>query len=229
MKIFIVEDDDVIRNSLSAELKKWKFDVSSPEDLTNIIEEFEQVNPHLVILDIMLPYYNGYYWCNEIRKQSKVPIVFLSSKSENMDIVMAMQSGADDYITKPFNFEVVIAKLQAILRRCYDFADIMDYLSYGEINLHLSDMKLSYKEGEIHLTRTEQQIVESLFQKQGGFVSRETIMEKCWQSDGYIDDNTLAVNVARLRKKLDSIGLGDLIITKKNVGYGLNENYAVSK
>ncbi len=229
MKIFIVEDDDVIRDSLSAELRKWKFEISSPEDLTNIMEEFEQVNPHLVILDIMLPYYNGYYWCNEIRKQSKVPIVFLSSKSENMDIVMAMQSGADDYITKPFNFEVVIAKLQAILRRCYDFAEIMDYLSYGKINLHLNEMKLSYQGKEIHLTRTEQQIVESLFQKQGGFVSREAIMERCWQSDGYIDDNTLAVNVARLRKKLDSIGLGDLIVTKKNVGYGLSEDYAVAK
>lgn len=227
MKIFIIEDDEVILTSLSNELKKWNFEVATPKDLSKVMESFEKESPHLVIIDIMLPYFNGYYWCNEIRKISKVPIVFLSSKSENLDTVMAMQSGADDYITKPFDFTVTIAKLQAILRRCYDFSDVIDYLTYGEIRLSLGEMKVLYQDQQIHLTRTEQQIMESLFQKNGGFVNRDAIMEKCWQKDGYIDDNTLAVNVARLRRKLDSIGLGDLIITKKNVGYGLNETYKI--
>ncbi|MDO4710877.1 MAG: response regulator transcription factor [Peptostreptococcaceae bacterium] len=225
MRIFIIEDDEVILTSLSNELKKWNFEVSSPKDLSKVMDDFAEEEPHLVIVDIMLPYYNGYYWCSEIRKVSKVPIVFLSSKAENMDIVMAMQSGADDYITKPFDFAVVIAKIQAILRRCYDLSEGVDHLSYGEIRLSLGEMKIIYHDREVHLTRTEQQIMESLFQKRGGFVSRESIMEKCWQKDGYIDDNTLAVNVARLRKKLDEIGLGNLIVTKKNVGYGLNDIY----
>lgn len=225
MKIMVVEDEQVIRDALIHELKKWKFDAYAVTDLSDVMRTFHETEPHLVILDIMLPYFNGYFWCNEIRKVSKVPILFLSSKSENMDIVMAIQSGADDYITKPFDFEVVIAKIQAILRRAYDFAEILDHWSYGKIKLFSHEMKLVYETEELALTRTEHQIMEALFQKQGGFVSRESIMEKCWQSDGYIDDNTLAVNITRLRKKLTSIGLNNLIVTKKNVGYGLSEQF----
>lgn len=223
MKILIIEDDETIVNILRQELEKWKYKVCIVEDFNNILNTFVEEKPQLVLMDIMLPYFNGYYWCEEIRKTSNVPIVFISSRSENMDIVMAMQIGGDDYITKPIDISVTIAKIQAVLRRSYDFITNINYLKYGEVYLYLGEAKLQYKDNHVSLTRTELQIMESLFKASGQFVSRERIMEKCWQGDSYIDDNTLAVNVTRLRKKLDKLGLNDVIITKKNVGYALSE------
>lgn len=224
MKIMIVEDDEIIKSSLKTELEKWGYEVYCLENLDNVVAEFQSEKPQLVLLDIVLPFFNGYYWCQEIRKISKVPIIFISSKNENMDIVMAMQFGGDDYITKPINLDVTIAKIQAMLRRSYNFVNDIDYLSFGKIQLILSEAKVDFSGMNVDLTKTEMMILESLFKEQGGVVSREKIMDRCWQGDNFIDDNTLAVNVTRLRKKLSSIGLDGLVMTKKGYGYYLEKN-----
>lgn len=224
MKIMIVEDDEIIKSSLKTELEKWGYEVYCLENLNNVVAEFQSEKPQLVLLDIVLPFFNGYYWCQEIRKISKVPIIFISSKNENMDIVMAMQFGGDDYITKPINLDVTIAKIQAMLRRSYNFINDIDYLSFGKIQLILSETKVDFSGMNVDLTKTEMMILESLFKEQGGVVSREKIMDRCWQGDSFIDDNTLAVNVTRLRKKLSSIGLDGLVMTKKGYGYYLEKN-----
>lgn len=224
MKIMIVEDDEIIKSSLKTELEKWGYEVYCLENLDNVVAEFQSEKPQLVLLDIVLPFFNGYYWCQEIRKISKVPIIFISSKNENMDIVMAMQFGGDDYITKPINLDVTIAKIQAMLRRSYNFVNDIDYLSFGKIQLILSETKVDFSGMNVDLTKTEMMILESLFKEQGGVVSREKIMDRCWQGDNFIDDNTLAVNVTRLRKKLSSIGLDGLVMTKKGYGYYLEKN-----
>lgn len=224
MKIMIVEDDEIIKSSLKSELEKWGYEVYCLENLDNVVAEFQSEKPQLVLLDIVLPFFNGYYWCQEIRKISKVPIIFISSKNENMDIVMAMQFGGDDYITKPINLDVTIAKIQAMLRRSYNFVNDIDYLSFGKIQLILSEAKVDFSGMNVDLTKTEMMILESLFKEQGAVVSREKIMDRCWQGDSFIDDNTLAVNVTRLRKKLSSIGLDGLVMTKKGYGYYLEKN-----
>lgn len=224
MKIMIVEDDEIIKSSLKTELEKWGYEVYCLENLDNVVSEFQSEKPQLVLLDIVLPFFNGYYWCQEIRKISKVPIIFISSKNENMDIVMAMQFGGDDYITKPINLDVTIAKIQAMLRRSYNFVNDIDYLSFGKIQLILSEAKVDFSGMNVDLTKTEMMILESLFKEQGAVVSREKIMDRCWQGDSFIDDNTLAVNVTRLRKKLSSIGLDGLVMTKKGYGYYLEKN-----
>lgn len=230
VKIMIVEDDEIIKTSLSTELKKWGYEVYCINNLSEVIDEFKKENPQLILLDIVLPYFNGYYWCQEIRKESNVPIIFISSKNENMDIVMAMQFGGDDYITKPINLDVTVAKVQAMLRRSYNFVNDISYLSFGDIKLFLSETKIIYGNQESELTKTEMLILETLFKSQGSVVSREKIMDKCWQGDSFIDDNTLAVNITRLRKKLYSIGLDGLILTKKGYGYYLNKDvYGMKK
>jgi len=221
MKILIVEDDKNIERILKNELEKWGYSVDTVEKLDQVTEAFTESDPQLVLLDIVLPYFNGYYWCQEIRKISKVPIIFISSKSENMDIVMAMQFGGDDYITKPLNMDVTVAKIQAMLRRAYKFVNDIDYISYGPVNLYITDAKISYENQEVGLTKTELLIAQSLFKGQGGVVSRESLIDRCWQNDSFIDDNTLAVNINRLRKKLSSIGLGEMVCTKKGIGYFL--------
>lgn len=223
MKIMIVEDDEIIAKSMEKELMHWGYEVHCVENLSDVMSEFTKINPQLVLLDIMLPYFNGYYWCQEIRKVSNVPIIFISSKSENMDIVMAMQFGGDDYITKPINMDVTIAKIQALLRRSYNFTNEINFLAFGKVQLFLAEAKIKYEDSEIILTRTEVLIAEALFREQGATASREKIMDKCWQSDNFIDDNTLAVNIARFRKKLASINLDGFIQTKKGIGYYLNK------
>lgn len=223
MKIFVVEDDVNIFNSISNELKTWNYEVCGVKDFSKITEEVLKEQPHLVVMDIILPYNNGYFWCSEIRKYSNVPIIFLSSKSENMDIVMAIQFGGDDYITKPFDLSVFVAKINAILRRTYDFSNISNTISFGEVVLNLEKIELSFKDRKIDLTKTEMIILESLFRAGGNVVLREVIMEKCWNGDDYIDDNTLSVNITRLRKKLFELGLEDFILTKKKAGYYLSK------
>lgn len=224
MKIMIVEDDEIIKLALKNELEKWSYEVFASENLNNIIDDFKNEKPQLVLLDIMLPFFNGYYWCQEIRKISKVPIIFISSKSENMDIVMAMQFGGDDFISKPINMDVTIAKIQAILRRSYSFVNDISYIEFGKVQLFLSESKVVYLDNESNLTKTELIIMESLIKEQGGLATREKIMDRCWQGDNFIDDNTLAVNVTRLRKKLSTIGLDGLISTKKGFGYYLSKD-----
>ena len=222
MKILIVEDDENIFEMLKKELLLWNYEVKGISNFNQIVEEFVEYQPHLVLMDIMLPYNNGYFWCEEIRKHSNVPIIFISSKSENIDIVMGIQFGADDYITKPIDLNVTLAKIKAILRRSYDFTKDFEFLSFANVFLYMDKNKVKYNDNEISLTNTETTILATLFKAKGGVASRESIMEKCWHGDDYIDDNTLAVNITRLRKKFADIKLNDFIQTKKGSGYYLN-------
>jgi len=215
----IVEDDPVIREHLAEALKKWQYEVYIAKNFNDIIDEFNHFKPHIILLDINLPAYNGYHWCQEIRKISQIPIIFISSRNDSMDQVMAMQMGADDYIEKPFDMTVTISKIQAMLRRSYDFVVEDRRLKINGAELISEQAKLMFKEGYIDLTLTELQIMQCLFKANGNFVSRNALIEACWESEHFIDDNTLAVNMTRLRKKLAKIGLNDFIETKKNVGY----------
>lgn len=224
MKILIVEDDENIVRVLNDNLKKWGYDVLAAENFNDVMKTFQNFKPQLVLLDIVLPFFNGYYWSNEIRKVSTVPIIFISSKAEDGDIVMGIQSGGDDYITKPLNMDVLIAKIQAVLRRSYNFVNEIEYLEFADVQLYLSESRVEYCNKSANLTKTELLIMNILFRKQGGIAKREEIMDKCWQSDNFIDDNTLAVNITRLRKKLHNIGLSDFIKTKKGSGYFIKGN-----
>lgn len=224
VNIMIIEDDFVIASSLQEELVKWQYDAFYVTDFNNIMNKFTQEMPQLVLIDIKLPYFNGYYWCTEMRKISQVPIIFISSQSERMDIVMAIQMGADDFISKPFDLTVAVAKIQALLRRAYDFTGNDAYLSYQQVHLKISELKIQYQDQDVELTNNEMKILEVLFLQKGAFVSRETIMRKLWESDSFIDDNTLAVNINRLRKKLAELNLNSFIVTKKGYGYGLKKD-----
>lgn len=223
-KIFIVEDDPIIANSIKSNLTSWRFEVRVSEDYKNVIEEFQKFSPNLVLLDITLPFFNGYHWCKMIREKSTVPIIFLSSSSENLNIIMAMDLGADDYITKPFNMDILLAKIRALLRRSYDFVSDINFIYHNGLELNLSEMKVSYGGKTEILTKNEFKILELLLKNKGSVITREKLMKRLWMSDEYIDDNTLTVNVARLRTKLKEIGVGDLIITKVGVGYYVQGN-----
>ncbi|MGH2318481.1 response regulator transcription factor [Planococcus sp. SE5232] len=225
-KIMIVEDDLTIAGILKEELEKWNYEAVLVDDFSRVLEEFKAHAPQLVLLDIQLPSFNGYYWCQEIRKVSQVPIIFISSRNENMDIVMAIQMGADDFISKPFDLTVAVAKTQALLRRTYDFKESDNFLNFNQTLLKPGESKLFAGEQEVDLTRTELKIMELLFLQKGDYVTREEIMVKLWEDESFIDDNTLAVNIARLRKKLAKAGLVDFILTKKNIGYALNKEAA---
>jgi len=222
MKILIVEDDNDIAEILANELSVWGYDTVCVKDFNNVLDEFKSEKPELVLMDIILPYFNGFYWCQKIREISKVPLMFISSKSEDIDIVQAMQFGGDDYIVKPINIQIVRAKIVALLRRSYDFAEETDYLIFGNVKLLLSAAKLEFMGKVAELTRTELMILETLFKDKGAVSKRDKIMDKCWQEENFIDDNTLAVNMTRLRKKLAEIGLDNFIQTKKGIGYFLN-------
>lgn len=221
LKILIIEDDKSIDSILSDELNQWGYQTKIIEDFSTVYETFEKFEPNLVLMDISLPYYNGFYWTQRIRQKSNVPIVLISSHSESMDMVQAIQFGADDYITKPIDITVTIAKIQAILRRTYDYALDSDKLAYGELTLNLSSAKLEGEEFSLSLTRTELLILDILFNMKGQIAKRENIINHCWQGDDFIDDNTLAVNMTRLRKKLAGVGLDEFIKTKKGIGYYL--------
>ena len=218
-KIMIVEDDRVIARALASHLSKWNYDTRCIEDFKNIIEEFEQYDPQLVLLDIMLPFFNGFHWCQEIRKVSEVPIIFLSSANDNMNIVMAMNMGGDEVIEKPFDLHVVTAKVQAILRRSYSFQGTLNVMEYHGAVLNLNDATLVNGEQKLELTKNEFRILQMLLENAGKIVSRDSIITRLWESDEFIDDNTLTVNIARLRKKLEQIGLEQMIRTKKGIGY----------
>src|SRR5690606_19496495 len=197
-KIMIVEDDLTIAGVLNEELKKWNYEAFIVEDFGKVMEEFAEKNPQLVLMDIQLPSFNGYYWCQEIRKVSQVPIIFISSRNENMDIVMAIQMGADDFISKPFDLTVAVAKTQALLRRTYDFNESDNFLNFNRTVLKPGESRLYYDNQEMDLTRTELRILEMLFSNKGEYVTREEIMVQLWEDESFIDDNTLAVNIARL-------------------------------
>lgn len=219
----IVEDDQTIASILARELEKWSYESVLVDDFTQVMDVFHREMPQLVLLDIQLPAFNGYYWCQEIRKVSQVPIIFISSRSENMDIVMAIQMGGDDYIQKPFDLSVALAKVQAILRRTYDFTESDNYLRVGEVILKPGESRLLYQEQELDLTRNELKVLELLFQNKNNFVSRDAIMVRLWEDESFIDDNTLAVTITRLRKKLKEMQLDSFIVTKKGTGYAVQE------
>lgn len=221
-RILIVEDDHVISDKVKEHLEKWGYEVENITDFANVLQHFVRFEPQLVLMDIGLPFYNGYYWCGEIRKLSSVPILFLSSASDNMNIVMAVNMGGDDFVAKPFDLEVLTAKVLAILRRSYSFQGQTAVLEYRGICLNMADMSLLYEGKKIELSKNEFRILQALFENPGNTVTRESIMKRLWDEECFVDDNTLTVNVNRLRKVLEEGGLKDLILTKKGVGYQLH-------
>lgn len=218
-KILIIEDDLVISNTVKHFLESWHYNVEIVNDFKQVLEQVQTFQPELILLDIILPFFNGYHWCTEIRKQSNVPIIFLSSASENMNIVMAVTMGGDDFISKPFDLSVVHAKIQALLRRTYSFQTPAGVLEYKGVLLHLGNTCLSYQGNTLELTKNDFRILHVLMENCGKIVARDEIMQKLWESDSFIDDNTLTVNITRLRKKLEEIGLQNFITTKKGMGY----------
>ncbi len=219
-RILIIEDDMVIAGAIANHIKTWDCEPRCVTDFKNVMEEFTAFDPHLVLLDIGLPLFNGYHWCTQIRAVSKVPIIFISSASDNMNIVMAMNMGGDDFIAKPFDLAVLTAKVQALLRRTYDFSvEPVQSLEHRGAVLNLGDASLSYRGEKIDLTKNEFRILQILLEHKGAVVSRDDMMVKLWETDSFVDENTLTVNVARLRKKLDAGGLPDFIKTKKGMGY----------
>ncbi len=218
-KIFLVEDDRGIAEAIAAQTALWDMETVCVKNFREVLSEFTACAPQLVLLDISLPCYDGYHWCREIRNISKVPIIFISSASDNMNIVMAMNMGADDFIAKPFDQSVLMAKINAILRRTYDFGQSSSIIEHRGAVLNTGDGSLVYKGEKVDLTKNEYRILLGLMQQKGKIVSREKLMELLWESDEFVDDNTLTVNIARLRKKLDVAGLPDFILTKHGMGY----------
>lgn len=218
-RIFIVEDDQVMASTIREQMKAWGNDAVVVSDFKNVVAEFVEYDPHLVLMDVMLPFFNGYHWCTEIRKISNVPVMFLSSASDNMNIVMAMNMGGDDFISKPVDLDVMMAKVSAMLRRTYDLGNQIPVLEHQGAILNLNDTSLTYGEHRLELTKNEFRILQTLMEQKGKVVSRDTLMTRLWQVDCYVEENTLTVNVTRLRKKLDGIGLTDFIQTKVGSGY----------
>lgn len=218
-RILIVEDDAGIASAIQKQIEAWDLHAKCAGNFHEILAEFAQYEPHLILLDISLPFFNGYHWCSEIRKVSKIPVVFISSASDNMNIVMAMQMGGDDFIAKPFDMNVLMAKIQAVLRRAYNFNAQMTVLEHRGAMLNTADATLAYHRERIDLTKNEYRILQALMEHRGEVVSRELLMERLWETDSFVDENTLSVNVTRLRKKLDAAGLENFITTKIGLGY----------
>ena len=220
-RVFIVEDDRAIASAVVRQLESWGMETRCAQDFRQVTAEFSTYDPHLVLMDVRLPFFNGYHWCQEIRRGSKAPIIFISSASDSMNVVMAMNMGADDFIAKPFDLNVLMAKIQALLRRSYDFADSAPRLEHRGAALHPGEYMLRFQGQEIPLTKNEHRILLTLMACPGQVVSREKLMEALWATDSFVDENTLSVNVNRLRKKLDAAGLEGFIATQHGVGYML--------
>ena len=218
-KILIVEDDLLMAQAIQQEMTMWGHEAEYVKDFRNVLQEFAGYDPHLVLMDITLPFFNGYHWCSEIRKISDVPIIFISSAADNMNIIMAMNMGADDFIPKPVDLNVMIAKIQAVLRRTYDRSNQVPVLECGGAVLNLNDTTLNWNNQKIELTRNEFRILKTLMENRGKIVSRDTLMTRLWEDDCYVEENTLTVNVTRLRKKLEQAGLKDFITTRVGHGY----------
>lgn len=218
-RLLIIEDDKGIAEAIKTQAEMWDLTVHCVENFHNVMAEFAEFDPHILLLDIALPFYNGYHWCSEIRKVSKVPIIFISSASDNMNMVMAMNMGADDFIAKPFDQSVLMAKLQAMLRRTYDFAGAVPVLEHRGALLNLGDNTFTYGDEKVPLSKNEFRILRILMEHKGKIVSREKLMEELWETDSFVDENTLSVNVNRLRKRLAAAGLHNFITTKFGTGY----------
>ena len=220
-RVLIVEDDRGIAESVRNAAATWGFDARCAENFRDVAGEFAAFAPHLVLMDIGLPFFDGYHWCRQIRKSSRVPIIFLSSAADNMNIVMAMNMGADDFIAKPFDLDVLTAKIQALLRRAYTFSGSMQVVDCGGLSLNLREATLSHADAQLPLSKNEFRLAQLLLEHPGEVLSRERIMQALWESDAFVDDNTLNVNITRLRKKLEQLGLPDAIRTRKGLGYQL--------
>lgn len=218
-RLLIVEDDKGIAEAIKEQAEQWDMQVRYVQDFRNVMAEFAEFDPHIVLLDISLPFFNGYHWCSEIRKASKVPIIFISSASDNLNMVMAMNLGADDFIAKPFDQSVLMAKLQALLRRTYDFGAAQQVLEHKGALLNTGEGTLTYQDETIQLSKNEFRILSVLLKNKGKAVSREKLMQALWETDCFVDENTLSVNVNRLRKRLSAAGLDGFISTKFGVGY----------
>ena len=218
-RILIVEDDRGIADAIEVQAASWNLDARCVTDFRNVMGEFFAYGPQLVLMDLALPFFNGYHWCSEIRKVSKVPVIFISSASDNMNIIMAMNMGGDDFIAKPFDGSVLMAKIQALLRRTYDFSGAVTVLQHRGALLNTGEQTLHYQGQNIPLSKNEYRILLTLLESKGNVVSREKLMETLWQTDCFVDENTLSVNVGRLRKKLDNAGLNGFIETRFGVGY----------
>lgn len=222
-RILLVEDDAVIAEQVENYLGKWGYDVLCVKDFQNVLKEFTDAGPHLVLMDIGLPFFNGYYWCAQIRQVSQVPVIFVSSAGDNMNIVMAVNMGGDDFVTKPFESEVLAAKVQAMLRRTYSFRGQTSVLEYKGILLDMTDAAVIVRGQRHELTKNEFRILQLLLENAEQTVSRETIMKRLWDNDCFVDDNTLTVNMTRLRKKLEALGVEEMLHTRKGLGYCLEK------
>lgn len=218
-RILIVEDDITIAGILEKHFASWDMEARRVKDFSNVLQEFSAFSPHLVIMDISLPFYNGYHWCSEIRRTSSVPILFLSSASDNMNIVMAVNMGGDDFVAKPFDLDVMNAKVRALLRRTYDFNPLPELLEHRGVMLNPSDATFTYEGNRYDLTKNEYRILQILMENKGKIVARDTLMQRLWETDFYVDENTLTVNITRLRKTLSGAGIKNFILTKKGIGY----------
>ena len=219
-KVFLVEDDYSMSDAVKTLLEKWGFKVFICDDYENVLNTFKEINPHIIIMDINIPYKDGFYWCKEIRKLSNVPILFISSRDSNMDVIMGINNGGDDYIQKPFDSSILIAKIQAIIRRCYEYKISENYIiKCNNVLLNINNYNVHFKEQCITLTTNEFKILKILMENRGQVISRSKLMKKLWNDDIYVNENTLTVNINRLRKSLESIGIINFIITKKGMGY----------
>ena len=218
-RILIVEDDRVIAKSIKQHIEAWGCSARTVRDFSDVMHEFAEFNPHLILMDIGLPFFDGYHWCSEIRKVSQVPVIFISSAADNMNIVMAVSMGGDDFIAKPFDLSVLTAKVQAMLRRTYDFSGASNLIEHRGAILNISDATLIYEGNIVDLTKNEYRILQALMENRGRAVSRAMLMKRLWETDSFVDETTLTVNVARLRKKLEQAGMQDFIQTKKGIGY----------
>lgn len=218
-RILIVEDDITIAKVVCTHFEKWDLKAEYVTDFKAVLEQFIKLKPDMILLDITLPYYNGFYWCKEIRRISKIPIVFISSAAENMNIVMAMDMGGDEFIEKPFDLNVLTAKVQALLRRSYSFAGKTNVLEYRGVILNMNDTSLLYGNVRIELTKNEFYMMQILMERAGKVVPRDELMDRLWGNDEFVDDNTLTVNITRLRKKLEEQGIIDYVKTRKGIGY----------
>lgn len=228
--IMIIEDDPKIAALLQSHIERYGDRAVAVEDFEQVVQQFEQIKPHVVLLDINLPSYDGFYWCRQIRSISTCPIIFISARSGKMDQVMALENGADDYITKPFEHEIVMAKIRSQLRRVYG-----DYAARHEerkveldgLTVYLERLEMELGDRKIQLTKKETILLETLLRRSPKLVSRETILEKLWD-DSFVDDNTLSVNVTRVRKRLTELGITDALETVRGSGYRLNSNWKAS-
>ena len=228
-KLLIVEDDLGIAQAIQTQASMWNFDVRIVENFRDVTGEVTSFSPHIILLDITLPFFNGYHWCSEIRKISNVPVIFISSAADNMNIIMAVNMGGDDFVPKPFDLSVLTAKVQAVLRRTYDLSGKVPVLEHQGAILNLNDASLTYNGEKIDLTKNEFRILQTLMENKGRLVSRDTLMTRLWETDNYIEENTLTVNIARLRRKLDKAGLTDFISTKVGEGYIIRQERQVSE